>query len=87
MLYFFISISIFLRRLYLVTPTFIIEPLFNRNVGQNNVRKRQNYSRSKNFFKKFFAEYLLLKTTQNKQKYCMEILDDFFAENVDAMRF
>ncbi|MBQ6687506.1 MAG: hypothetical protein IJN03_03170, partial [Bacilli bacterium] len=28
MLYFFISISIFLRRLYLVTPTFIIEPLF-----------------------------------------------------------
>jgi len=28
-----------------------------------------------------------LKTTQNKQKYCMEILDDFFAENVDAMRF
>ncbi|MEE1318898.1 MAG: hypothetical protein UHD05_05245, partial [Ruminococcus sp.] len=28
MLYFFISILIFLRRLYLVTPTFIIEPVY-----------------------------------------------------------
>ena len=31
----------------------------------------------KNFFKNFFVEYLLLKTTRNKQKYCMEALDDF----------
>ena len=34
------------------------------------------------FFKKFFAEYLLLKTTQNKQKYCMEILDDFLLKTL-----
>ena len=51
--------------------------LFNRNEGQKNAPKRQKYSRSKNFFKKIFAEYFLLKTTQNKQKYCMEIMDDF----------
>ena len=56
--------------------------LLNRNVGQKNAPKRQNYSRSKNFFKKFFAEYFLLKTTQNKQKYCMEIMDNFFVKTL-----
>ena len=29
----------------------------------------------KNFFKKFFVEYLLLKNTQKNKKYCVEIMD------------
>lgn len=56
--------------------------LSNRNVGQINARKCQNCSALKKFLKKFFVEYLLLKTTQNKQKYCMEALDDFLAKTL-----
>ena len=45
MLYFFILFLIFLRRLYLVTPTFIIEPVFESRLFSIEIFWKMNFNK------------------------------------------